>query len=258
MEARNSANPQTKDPETTPGGEWSLLAPWFHNLRLPGGVQTAPGHPLGDYPAEAWSRVRAHLPEDLSGWRVLDAACNAGYFCFELARMGAQVVGCDRDPHCVRQAQWAADQLGLGEQTHFRQMHVYELGRTSRCYDLVLFMGAFYPVRYPVLALDILAERAEQMLIYQPARLQPDAPAAAHHAAGDSALINPALLARADFQLNTHAPGDIFVCERVTPAGAVAPREPARPELTELAAALGPRYQRIHRGRSAADAFGPN
>ena len=24
------------------------LGPWFHNLHLPGGLQTAPDHPLGD------------------------------------------------------------------------------------------------------------------------------------------------------------------------------------------------------------------
>jgi tRNA (mo5U34)-methyltransferase len=27
------------------------LGPWFHNLHLPSGEQTAPDHPLGDFPA---------------------------------------------------------------------------------------------------------------------------------------------------------------------------------------------------------------
>ena len=30
------------------------LAPWFHNLHLPDGSQTAPTHPLGDFPAFKW------------------------------------------------------------------------------------------------------------------------------------------------------------------------------------------------------------
>lgn len=256
MEARNTANPGAEDIGAQSQGEWSLLGPWFHNLRLPGGVQTAPGHPLGDYPARAWARVRAHLPTDLTGWRVLDVGCNAGFFCFELARMGARVVGCDRDPHCVRQAQWAADQLGLSEQTFFRQMHVYELGRTAGCYDLVLFMGAYYPLRYPVLALDILAERAEQMLIYQPARPDVDAPEDAQAGPG---VINPALLTQVGFQVISHAPDDIYICQRSAPsATSSAPGAGACPDRMELAAALGPRYQRIDRGRTVSGAFGPN
>jgi len=29
------------------------LAPWFHNLHLPGNRRTAPDHPLGDFPKHA-------------------------------------------------------------------------------------------------------------------------------------------------------------------------------------------------------------
>jgi hypothetical protein len=32
------------------------LGPWFHNLHLPDGRQTAPDHPLGDFPA--WGVAR--------------------------------------------------------------------------------------------------------------------------------------------------------------------------------------------------------
>ena len=40
------------------------LAPWFHNLRLQG-VQTAPEHFLGDYPAVKFERFRDALPMNL-------------------------------------------------------------------------------------------------------------------------------------------------------------------------------------------------
>ena len=33
------------------GDEIRTLGPWFHNLHLPDGRQTAPDHPLGDFPA---------------------------------------------------------------------------------------------------------------------------------------------------------------------------------------------------------------
>ena len=35
------------------------LSPWFHNLHLPNGVQTAPDHPLGDLPAFKWAPIAA-------------------------------------------------------------------------------------------------------------------------------------------------------------------------------------------------------
>ena len=67
------------------------LRPWFHNLHLPDGSQTAPDHPLGDFPAYKWQEIAPTLPEDLGGWRVLDIGCNAGFYSLELARRGAVV-----------------------------------------------------------------------------------------------------------------------------------------------------------------------
>lgn len=142
------------------------LGPWFHNLHLPGGIQTAPDHPLGDFPAFKWQQLARVLPEDLSGWRALDIGCNAGFYTVELARRGAEVCGIDMDPHYLRQAQWACEQYGLGGRVRFRQMQVYDLARSAETYDLVLFMGVFYHLRYPLLALDIVAERTEQMLVF--------------------------------------------------------------------------------------------
>ncbi|MDQ2732304.1 MAG: TIGR04290 family methyltransferase, partial [Armatimonadota bacterium] len=34
------------------------LSPWFHNLHLPNGLMTAPDHPLGDFPARKWARIK--------------------------------------------------------------------------------------------------------------------------------------------------------------------------------------------------------
>ncbi len=41
----------TLQSQSTPDPELAALAPWFHNLHLPDGRQTAPDHPLGDFPA---------------------------------------------------------------------------------------------------------------------------------------------------------------------------------------------------------------
>ncbi|MEJ7797768.1 MAG: DUF1698 domain-containing protein [Solirubrobacteraceae bacterium] len=70
---------------------------------LPGGRCTAPDHPLGDFPAFKWQQIAPHLPQDLAGARALDIGCNAGFYSFELARRGADVLAVDVGEHyCAR------------------------------------------------------------------------------------------------------------------------------------------------------------
>lgn len=143
------------------------LGPWFHNLHLPNQLKTAPDHFLGDFPAFKWIQLKNHVPDDLSGWRVLDIGCNAGFYSFELAKRGAEVLGIDLDPHYLKQARWAAKVYGLEKQVDFRQMQVYDLWKTEEKFDLVWFMGVFYHLRYPMLALDAIADKVIKMLVFQ-------------------------------------------------------------------------------------------
>jgi tRNA (mo5U34)-methyltransferase len=143
------------------------LAPWFHNLHLPDGTETAPGHFLGDFPRYKWQALAPHLPARLDGWTALDIGCNAGYYSFELAKRGARVTGIDVDRHYLRQAEWAARELGLEKDIQFREMQVYDLAAEEETYDLVLFMGVFYHLRYPLLGLDIVARRTRRMMVFQ-------------------------------------------------------------------------------------------
>lgn len=132
------------------------LAPWFQNLRI-GDVETAPDHPLGDYPAFKWEGFRHVIPEDLSGQSVLDIGCNAGFYSMEMARRGAdRVLGIDTDPRYLEQARLAAEAAGID--LELRRMSVYEVAALRERFDLVLFMGVFYHLRHPLLALDLLHE----------------------------------------------------------------------------------------------------
>lgn len=143
------------------------LQPWFHNLHLPDGSQTAPNHFLGDFPEFKWKALEPHIPKDLRGKRVLDVGCNAGFYSFELAKRGASVTGIDLDVHYLRQAQWAAQVYGLEEQVEFLQMQVYDILRLPHSFDMIWFMGVFYHLRYPLLALDMISEKLDGMLVFQ-------------------------------------------------------------------------------------------
>jgi tRNA (mo5U34)-methyltransferase len=152
---------------STLSDEISALAPWFHNLHLPDGSQTAPGHFLGDYPSFKWRRVARAVPEDLTGWSVLDIGCNAGFYSFELARRGAHVRAVDIDERYLRQGEWAARKFGLGDRVEFCKGHVLDLLDSQHTYDLVWFTGVFYHLRYPVLALDLVRAVTGRLMMFQ-------------------------------------------------------------------------------------------
>ena len=143
------------------------LGPWFHNLHLPDGRQTAPGHPLGDFPAFKWRQIEDCLPQDLSGTRALDIGCNAGFYSFELAARGAAVLALDLDEHYLQQGRWAAQFLDPEGRVEFRQGSVYDLVDVDGTFEVVLFMGVLYHLRYPLLALDVVAEKVGGTLVLQ-------------------------------------------------------------------------------------------
>ncbi|MBV9895929.1 MAG: TIGR04290 family methyltransferase [Chloroflexi bacterium] len=146
------------------------LGPWFHNLRLgdPEVVQTAPHHPLGDFPSNFWQFFSHALPADLSGQTVLDIGCNGGFYSFELKRRGAKrVVGVDHDLVYLNQAQFARDQLQLD--VEFIQGDVYDIDRIvhGEQFDFVVFMGVLYHLRHPLYALEKVASLVRKRLLFQ-------------------------------------------------------------------------------------------
>lgn len=147
--------------------EIERLGEWFHNIHLPGGVQTAPRHPLGDFPARKWHKVARCIPADLHGARVLDIGCNAGFYSFALAARGAEVLGIDTDTRYLAQAEWARGRLGLTNPPTFERRSVYRLQGLGRRFDLVWFMGVAYHLRHPLLALDIVRSVTDGHLMFQ-------------------------------------------------------------------------------------------
>ena len=227
------------------------LSPWFHNLHLPGGRQTAPDHPLGDFPAFKWAQIAPHLPEDLTGARALDIGCNAGFYTFELARRGAQVLAVDIDEHYLRQARWAGEELGLADRVELRRMGVYDLAvLEEEPFDVVLFLGVLFHLRHPLLALDLVAEATAGTLVLQTLTLPgeerieapPDLPIDArerlrepgwpsmafieHDLAGDptnwwapDAPAVEAMLRKSGLEVTEHPVHEIWVCRRGEPRG---------------------------------------
>ena len=96
------------------------------------------------------------VPEDLSGKRVLDVGAWNGGFTFECERRGAAEV--------VAYSLENPDQTGfnrlkalLGSQATYQVGSVYNLdARQLGQFDVILFLGVLYHLRYPLLAADKL------------------------------------------------------------------------------------------------------
>jgi tRNA (mo5U34)-methyltransferase len=142
------------------------LGPWFHNLDL-AGVRTAPDHFLGDYPQVKWQSFKDAVPADLTGKTVLDIGCNAGFYSMAMKRRGAaRVLGVDFDADYLAQARFAAEVEGLD--IAFRQLSVYDIATLGERFDVVFFIGVFYHLRHPLLALDLIHEHvAKDLLVFQ-------------------------------------------------------------------------------------------
>ena len=156
------------NPEANPGElarRIAELGDWFHNLNLHG-VSTAPNHFLGDFPNIKWRRISPEIPADLSGATVLDIGCNAGFYSLQMKQRGAKrVLGIDVDERYLSQARFAAQTLGLD--IDFEKHSVYDVDQIPGKFDFVLFMGVFYHLRYPLLALDKIIKKIGGKLIFQ-------------------------------------------------------------------------------------------
>jgi len=145
--------------------------------------------PLGRIRAsvrEGRGRMRAAmlamLPQDLQGWRVLDAGCGAGMFSVELARRGADVTAIDLSPEMVGYAaETMPANLGPGRIDFLSgDMLSDTLGR----FDAVVAMDSLihYPLADAAEALARLAARTERSIVFT---FAPRTPAlAAMHALG--------------------------------------------------------------------------
>lgn len=152
------------------------LGPWFHCIELGDGLVTKTASAVGEpveHPRPTWEKVRACLPEDVSGKSVLDVGCNAGFYAVELKRRGAsRVVGVDSQRSLVRQAAFVRDVLGLD--IEYERASVYDLDpRELGQFDVVLALGLIYHCKHLVLALERLYCVTRELLILETAVYPP-------------------------------------------------------------------------------------
>jgi tRNA (mo5U34)-methyltransferase len=154
-------------------GRIDALRPWFHTIPLDNGGCIERDAVYGSdrtYPAALWDLVRAILPVDVAGARVLDVGCNGGRLSIEMKRAGAsEVVGLEAFPQYLQQARLARELTGL--EIDYRQMDVYEVDERLGSFDITLFLGVIYHLKNPIGALENLARVTRGVIVVESAIL---------------------------------------------------------------------------------------
>jgi len=145
------------------------LGPWFHNFEIARNIWTnADGTgPGADYPARRWQHVQP-LFENLTGKSCLDVGCSSGFFSLKAKELGAsRVLGIDSGEQlgAIDQARFASDVLRLP--ATFETISAYDLARIDERFDTVFFMGVFYHLRHPLVALEAIRSVCTGSLIFQ-------------------------------------------------------------------------------------------
>jgi len=106
------------------------------------------------------------LPDDLDGWRVLDAGCGTGAMSLELSRRGADVVGIDLAPEIIR---FARETLPADHGPGNVVFHAGDmLGESFGEFDAVMAMDSLihYQEADAAAALSRLAERTRRTIVF--------------------------------------------------------------------------------------------
>lgn len=157
--------------------ELKRLEPWFHYIDLGDGLATKSRSAIGEpveHPRPTWEKVKACLPDDLSGQTVLDVGCNAGFYSIEMKRRGAaRVLGIDSQRDLIRQAVFVRKLTQLD--IDYQRMSVYDLDpHDLGQFDITLALGLIYHCKHLVLALEKLFLVTRRLLVLETAIYPPE------------------------------------------------------------------------------------
>jgi SAM-dependent methyltransferase len=127
---------------------------WYHTIPLSPEVST-PG--LKHFTEQAAPILRLMDKVDFLGKRVLDVGCRDGFFCFYAERRGAaELLGIDT---CLSLGALELIIPHFQSKVRMIEMSLYDLSVAGHgMFDIVLFCGVLYHLRYPFSALGALAD----------------------------------------------------------------------------------------------------
>jgi tRNA (mo5U34)-methyltransferase len=130
---------------------------WYHEFDFGDGLTTPVSDPFLHTHRANWEFIRRHLDGiDFRGKTVLDIGCWDGYWSFEAERRGAKAVLATDDTT----QRWADDSgIFLAKELLRSNIDidmarsVYDLGGMGRTFDVILYLGVYYHLHAPLVAL---------------------------------------------------------------------------------------------------------
>lgn len=120
------------------------LSPWYQQFTIDGDKTTAVGLMNDDY----FSKIRPLFPEELTGKKVLDLACNAGLVSFSLAKLGAKVIGFDNNEKYIDQANFVMVTTDVPK-VKFIKMDIEKLRTSFYSPNIIVVLSAIYHLSKP-------------------------------------------------------------------------------------------------------------
>lgn len=142
-----------------------FLAPWNHNIRLPGDIYTA--FDADWYPEHRtiMDVIDHHLGGAYDGRRVLDLGCLEGYFSAECALHGADVVGVDAREINVKKCEFVKSALALPRLQLALDDAMNVTAEEYGHFDVVLALGLLYHLDDPFTFLAQVADICQGFLV---------------------------------------------------------------------------------------------
>lgn len=157
--------------------EFARFDLWHYAYAFDGGLSFSVRHTdqdaLADDTKRPLKRFRHFMPYlidaengSLKGKRVLDIACNSGFWSLQCALLGADVVGFDARPELVAQANLLKSIVGVQNVT-FQQLDFWEMSpaRLNGTYDIVLNLGILYHLPEPLAALKLTKQMSHRWIL---------------------------------------------------------------------------------------------
>ncbi len=107
------------------------------------------------------------IPRNLKGRTVLDIGAWDGYYSFECEKRGAKVTVIDNNQHLKGHKGFYTAKKILNSKVKFYQMDLFDLPKLREKFDIVLFFGVLYHLKYPLKALETISAKTKKLLILE-------------------------------------------------------------------------------------------
>lgn len=161
---------------------------WHYAYEFDGGLKFSAHHNhaerLADAPRRPLQRFSHFMPSllqaeggSLKGKRVLDIACNSGFWAIQCGLLGAEVVGFDARPELIEQANLIKQITGT-DNVEFKVLDFWEMNPEALGgkFDVVFNLGILYHLPKPLEALELTFAMARGHVLLDTALYESEAP----------------------------------------------------------------------------------